>query len=101
MSLEHADQLHALGSSLIAKVVVMREGSSLRTADELNACFISDAAGLLGMTDELDDTTEEDRSELVVEWESKLAQASFTVYWDDGFVIYKDLTDEEAEYLAC
>jgi hypothetical protein len=87
---------------LFAKMVVLREGASLRTADELRERFVFDAMDLLGV-DVAGYGGEDDPDSLdenVCEYERALGDAGYTVAWEDGFVIYKDLTEDEIEYLA-
>lgn len=105
-------QIDAFDQELETKVTTIREGSSLRTADELCVVFIEDACGLLGNTFspelesiELTDgyASEEDSEELsdaARECDERLVSAGFTTVWNDGYVIYKDLSEDCAEYLA-
>jgi hypothetical protein len=90
-------------ANIDAKVVVLREGSSLRTAEELLEVFVGDACALLGANPQVDSFNEEDRFEALEsarsEYENQLGDAGYTVVWNDGFVIYKDLTEEEEKYL--
>jgi hypothetical protein len=92
-----------LDDSIDAKVVVLREGSSHRTAEELLEVFVDDACALLDVNPQVDSFNEEDRSEALesarIEYENQLGDAGYTVVWNDGYVIYKDLTDEELEYI--
>ena len=115
MSLERIDQKHAelTENSIFAKLEVMREGSSLRNAEELKATFVYDVCEILNIAtpnDELnelasmswnddDENAYQNLADYVSNAEEKLAEAGYTVVWDDGFCIYKDLTDEEADYL--
>ena len=50
-----------LDDSIDAKVVVFREGSSHRTAEELLEVFVEDACGLLDVNPQVDSFNEEDR----------------------------------------
>lgn len=104
----------ALELSIESKFVLNREGSSLRTSDELQEVMILDACALLNVDapelpvedesneDELDalDLLSELLNELREEYEGKLSEAGYTVVWNDGYVIYKDLTDEESEAIS-
>lgn len=91
-------------NELEAKVVVIREGAALRTSDELMEQFIEDACGFLDVNPQVDEYDEDDRSnalsQAVSVFESKLSAAGYTTVWDDGYVIYKDLSDEAKEYLS-
>jgi hypothetical protein len=88
---------------LESKALIIREGASLRTADELRECFIADACGLLDVNPQVDAYNEDDRSEAletaVREYETQLGNANYTVVWDDGYVIYKDLSEKALEAL--
>lgn len=99
-----SEEIDALENGISQKAVTIREGASLRTADELREVFVEDACGLLDVNPQVDQYNEEDRSEAlesaVSEYENQLASAGYTVVWNDGYVIYNDLTDEEAEYLS-
>lgn len=103
----------ALHNAIETKFVLNREGAALRTAEELTQVFIDDACALLDVNPQpltnspcifdCDEDVEcehpRDRSDDAREYEEKLNAAGYSVVWDDGYVIYKDLTDEEAEYL--
>ena len=90
--------------AVFAKAVTIREGAT-RTADELNEQFIIDAGDLLDLPDptfpmnmdanEYSVYLTEEASNL----ETQLSNAGYTVLWNDGFVIYKDLTEDEAKYV--
>lgn len=99
-----------LEASIESKVVCIRDGSCTYTAEEVCGNLIAEACGILDVNpenfgyeydeDDPDGLTEyEALSSIADEYESKLADAGYTVVWNDGFVIYKDLTDEELEYL--
>ncbi len=85
------------------KAIVIREGSSSRTSEELLEVFVEDACDLLDVNPQVDSFNEEDRQDALesarIEYENQLVEAGYTVVWNDGFVIYKDLTDEELEYI--
>jgi hypothetical protein len=90
-------------ANIDAKVVVIREGSSSRTSEELLEVFVEDACDLLDVNPQVDSFNEEDRFEALEsarsEYENQLANAGYTVVWDDGFVIYKDLGMRELNYI--
>jgi len=93
-------EIDNLTFSIDTKFVGNREGSCSRTATELAEVFISDACHLLSIDEpELLEEDEEFIHDIAREYEDKLNDADYTVIWDDGFFIYKDLTEEEQEYL--
>ncbi len=89
--------------SVFEKAVVIREGSSSRTSEELLEVFVDDACALLDVNPQVDSFNEEDRFEALEsarsEYENQLANAGYTVVWDDGFIIYKDLGTRELDYI--
>jgi hypothetical protein len=85
--------------SLEEKFIGNREGSCSRTATELAEVFIGDACHLLNIPEpEFLEEDEEFIHDVVREYEDKLNNAGYSTIWDDGFFIYKDLTEEEMEY---
>jgi hypothetical protein len=90
------------------KAVIVRDGARGRF---LADCFVSDALGLLGP--EAEGITHEDECEQSENYETDcqctidaadglevlLNEAGYTVYWYDGYVIYKDLTEAEKGYI--
>lgn len=95
--------------SIESKVIAIREGSALYTADEQNQNLVDEACAILDVNPEhltniSEDDEDYDESEALEEiaraYEDKLSAAGYTVIWNDGFVIYKDLTDEEVEYVS-
>jgi hypothetical protein len=92
-----------MNDTIEAKVHTIREGSSSRTAEELLEVFVEDACALLDVNPQVDSFNEEDRFEALEsarsEYENQLANAGYTVVWDDGFVIYKDLGMRELDYI--
>jgi len=97
-------------SELESKFVGNREGSSSRTSEELSEVFVMDACALLNTStpDDISELAEaaregienaqENLNDYVRNAEEKLSEAGYTVVWNDGFVIYKELSDEAAEY---
>ena len=97
------------------KAIVIREGSCLRTSEELCNVFVDDVCDLLGITrppaDEFctHDTDDEGEgcppdctqinSEITADYERKLPD-KFTVVWNDGYVIYRDLDAAEREAVS-
>ena len=99
-----------------AKAIVVREGSSLRTSEELCDVFVDDVCELLAIerppADEFCPHNTDDEgegcppdctqtngafaSELANDYERKLPN-KFTVVWNDGYVIYRDLDAAERE----
>lgn len=91
-----------------SKIVCIREGSAVYTADEQCQNLIDEACALLDCNPEqlanIDpEDADFDEHEALEEnarlYEEKLESAGYTIVWNDGFVIYKDLTDEELEYV--
>jgi hypothetical protein len=96
----NSDEIDNLTFSIDTKFVGNREGSCSRTAQELAEVFIGDACHLLSIEEPI--IAEEDEEfihDIAREYEEKLNEAGYSVVWDDGFAIYKDLTEEEVEYL--
>ena len=61
--------------------------------------FIGDVCHLLKITEPaISKEDEEFIHDIAREYEDKLNNANYTVVWDDGYFIYKDLTEEELEY---
>jgi hypothetical protein len=95
--------MKTIDEALWDKAEVIREGSSLRTANEQCEIFIQDACALLNLTAPPHDADNEDYDILlddVSEYTGKLSEAGYTTVWNDGYVIYKDLTEEESKYLS-
>jgi hypothetical protein len=87
--------------SIDTKFIGNREGSCNRTAIELAEVFIGDACHLLKIEEpELLEEDQEFIHDTAFEYEGKLNDAGYTVVWDDGYFIYKDLTEEELEYIT-
>ena len=102
---EPTDQ--AIEASLESKVVCIRDGSCSYTADEICWNLIDEARALgieVPSTDDIPESDDEDYSQILGEYadeaESLLNDAGYQVFHNDGFVIYKDLTDEESDYLG-
>jgi|ERR1700693_2120696 len=94
-----SQEIDNLTLSIDTKFVGNREGSCSRTAQELAEVFIGDACHLLKIDEpELTEEDEEFIHDIAREYEDKLNDAGYTTVWDDGFFIYKDLTEEELEY---
>ena len=95
-----SNEIDNLTLSIDSKFIGNRVGSCNRTAQELAEVFIGDACYLLSIDEPT--ITEEDEEfihDIAREYEDKLSEAGYSVVWDDGFAIYKDLTDEENDYL--
>lgn len=95
-----SNEIDNLTLSIDSKFVCSREGSCSRTAQELAEVFIGDACHLLSIDEPT--ITEEDEEfihDIAREYEDKLSEEGYSVVWDDGFAIYRNLTDEENEYL--
>jgi len=85
-----------MNDTIEKKVHTIREGSCSRTAEELTQVFFADAQFILQSKKlEARELGEDDIREV----EGLLSDAGFTTFWDDGYVIYKDLTEDEARYL--
>ena len=106
-----------LQESMNNKVVVVREGGSLRTAAELCKQYVEDARGLLSgstaerrkyapsalateiMAEDFPEEVDEDYGQILNDMADShqmiLDDAGFTTSWNDGFVIYEDLTGDE------
>jgi len=88
--------------SIDSKCIIARDGSRGRF---LSNCLILDACGLLEqeVPEGIEEYSEPDENgniyEIATEMETKLFEAGYTVISNDGYLIYKDLTDEENEYL--
>lgn len=101
----------AYEDELQTKAVVVREGSALYTAAEQCQNFVAEACALLGKDFEqirstleeecaADDYDEDEAwTETVEDFEALLDEAGYTTVWNDGVVIYKDLSDGAAEYV--
>lgn len=78
------------------KVMYQREGASLRTAEEIGLQFITDVGYLLDIPYLLDFVTfankkkydPDEIEEYVVDAESCLHIAGYSVDWCDGYIIY-------------
>ena len=101
-----AEQELKMYAEIDAKIEVIREGSALRTAAELNECYIEDACALLDVNREnLSGTDPDEDFDLYLNdtangYEWKLDAAGYTTVWNDGYVLYKDLSDEALEFLS-
>jgi hypothetical protein len=92
------DHDQALEDSIEGKFVILREGSGLRTVEEINQQLIDDAGTLIGyQADEFD-------PEFIGEAADEAAQAlrdhGYFIVENDGYIIYYGLTDDESDYLG-
>lgn len=97
----------AIQFELESKAVVVRDGAR---GWRLGACFVEDALDLIEASDELracfeiPDEEDEYYSEAIEDYrqelESKLFDAGYFVYNNDGYVIYKDLSEEAKDALS-
>lgn len=93
--------------SLDAKAIIVRDGNRGRF---LAHCFVQDACAILP---DAEGCVHEDECEQVEDneqdcqcvldaasgLEDLLNEAGYSTYWNDGYVIYKDLTEAEREYV--
>lgn len=88
-------------NAIFAKVVASRDGSALYTAQEVCENYVTEACALLNLPEHVFEEADDEnvKSEIADEYERKLSDAGFTTVVNDGFVIYKGLTDEEKAYL--
>src|SRR5271165_2817090 len=94
---------HDVENELDTKAIVVRDGAALRTSKELGECFLEDACNLLDRNFGTYSSSEDEDESLetdIAEYEGFLASAGYTVIWNDGYVIYKDLSDKALDYLA-
>jgi len=91
--------LNSIDQELESKAVVIRDGSR---GWRLSACLIEDALDLLDASDEMreeyavpDEDSEDYEfvNDMANELEDKLFAAGYYVYNNDGYVIYKDLSE--------
>lgn len=97
--LTDAEKQERINAELENKAVVVREGAASRTVEELRACFVTDACGLLDCNPQqlVNDELYSDAN--VDAYEQMLGRAGFTVVWNDGYVIYQGLSDQAEEAL--
>lgn len=96
-------------TELATKAVVVRDGAR---GWRLGACFVEDALGLLEGANvavdraafEIPDEDDVDYTQTLADYERELEDAldaaGFTTYWNDGYVIYKDLSEAALTYTA-
>jgi len=91
-----------IDQELDTKAIVIRDGAR---GWRLGSCFIEDAQDILGVDDgETPSEDDEDYGEIIDDLcricEELLNGSGYTVVWNDGYVIYQDLSDEAIESLA-
>ena len=92
--------LDNLQFSIDSKFVGNRDGSCSRSAEELAEVFIGDACALLKLEEPIIiKEVQEFIHDIAMDYEGMLSDKGYDVVWNDGFAIYKDLTEEEAAYL--
>lgn len=99
----------AIEAELVQKAVVVRDGAR---GWRLGQVFVSDALDLLEEAGvkvdrdafEIPDEDDVDYSQTMADYERELEDAldaaGFTSFWNDGYVIYKDLSEKALEYTA-
>jgi len=98
---EEARKITDLDDEYEAKAIIIREGASSRTAEELSRQFLEDASTLLPDAGWANIVYEDEYLDNVVnEAEMDLAGAEYTTFWNDGYVIYYGLSEEAIEALS-